>query len=330
MTQIILRLTLSSNSVGPFNVYTESIDTTPIRTEVTREELVAGLVIELEGSISGILHKVIVENVQEGCEDQVIEKEITVYSEQPDPSPTPTTTPTQTVTPTPTQSLVPTPSLSPGASPSVTPSVTVTPSISTSPSVTPSVTVTPSITPSQTPPPYGKGLLLIEPVSSGYQVNTALGELGIQYPNFFGFNSAFLPTDTNSLDMYMMLFSNDSVSGLEWYEVDIPLSGDRQYLFDEIQVPQGTIDGYAWYTLVIPDQYLGGGRMTEIESSTSSIDLNGGNTISLNNTLYDFGSVYYNGQIFQNDNYRFYSTWPGQALRLNNSTDLYFRGKTIS
>lgn len=129
----------------------------------------------------------------------------------------------------------------------------------------------------------------------------------------------------------MMLFSNGSISNLKWYEINIPLSGDRQYLFDEIQIPQNTIDGYAWYTFVIPDQYLGGGRMTEIENSTYSIEHNGGgNTISLNNTLYDFGSVYYNGGIFQSDSYRFYSTWPGQALRLNNSTDLYFRGKTIS
>ena len=49
MSQVIIRLTLSSNAVGPFDIHTGSTATVPIRTGVTRDQLVAGVVLDLPG-----------------------------------------------------------------------------------------------------------------------------------------------------------------------------------------------------------------------------------------------------------------------------------------
>jgi len=333
MTEVILRLTLSSNSVGPFNVYVDSIENTPIYTNATRDQLIAGLVISLQGSLSGITYKIIVENLQIGCENDTIIKEITVFDTTPDPTSTPTPTPTTslsqtptstpTSTVTPTKSLTPTPTKSPGASNTPTPT----------PTTTSTTTPTPSITPSSTPPPVGKALLLIEPISTGPEVNQALQDLGVTYPDFLGFSSPYMVKTLDSLEKYMLLYSNNIVDGLMWYELNIPLTGDRQYLFDEIRIPAGTVNEYAWYTFVIPDEYIGGGinRLTQIEFSRNGTYSSEEGEVTLESTLYNFGSVYYNGIEFENKNYRFYSTWANQALRLNNtSTDLYFRGKKIN
>jgi hypothetical protein len=166
---------------------------------------------------------------------------------------------------------------------------------------------------------------LVEPISLTSAVTEKLIELGITFPDFLGFNNSYVPTTTESLHMYMRLFGENLVPGLEWYPIFIPSSGDRQNLFDEIKINAGTINEKAWYTFVIPDESMDGYILTQIEKGTTS---SFGTTIHLESTLYNFGSVYYNGLTFANKNYRFYSTWFDQALRLDNtSEDLYFRGK---
>mgnify|MGYP000865751297 CR=1 FL=1 len=54
MSQVIIRLTLSSNAVGPFDIHTGSTATVPIRTGITRDQIVAGVVLDLPGSDAGI------------------------------------------------------------------------------------------------------------------------------------------------------------------------------------------------------------------------------------------------------------------------------------
>ena len=125
----IVRLSSTSNALGPFNVYIDSILTTPIYSAQTRTQMLNGVVVTFE------------------C-----------VTPTPTPTPTPTTaavTPTNTPTNTETPTVTPTNSATPGETPTQTPTPSITASQTQTP--TPSVTttqtatVTPSITASQTP-----------------------------------------------------------------------------------------------------------------------------------------------------------------------------------
>ena len=61
MTDLILRLTLDTNAVGPFSIYTGSTSTTALYTGVTRSELIAGYTIQLQGSNSGTTYTLIIQ-----------------------------------------------------------------------------------------------------------------------------------------------------------------------------------------------------------------------------------------------------------------------------
>jgi len=331
MTQVILRLTLSSNSIGPFNVYIDSLDTDPIHSGVSRDQLTAGLVLTLQGTTGGTIYKIIVENLQENCDNQTIIKEITVFDNTPEPTstqtPTPTqtnlpsVTPTQTPTITPSSTVTPTPSVSMGATPPPTSTLTA----------TPTNTLTPSITPTTSLPPVGKGYLLIEPVSLGDEVVEAMNNLGTEFPDFLGFNRLYSIDSEQSMVNYMMLYADNLVDGLLWYELNIPLTGPTAGLFDEIGIPAGTINEFAWFTFVIPPQLMGSSNsnLTIVELGNQPGNYN--TSLVTDSSVYNFGSAYYNGATFINNNYKFYTTWPDQGLRLNNSsTDLFFKGKKIN
>jgi len=94
MSQVIIRLTLSSNAVGPFSIYTASTATTPIKTGVTRDQIIAGVVLDLPGSVAGIQYLILVVNKQVGCNNETVSKQVVVYES----AVTPTVTPTLTVT----------------------------------------------------------------------------------------------------------------------------------------------------------------------------------------------------------------------------------------
>lgn len=79
MEQFIIRLTLDSNAVGPFNIYTGSTSTTPIKSNQTRDQIIAGVLIDLPGEPTGTQYTIFVENKQPGCEDQTISQRVTVF-----------------------------------------------------------------------------------------------------------------------------------------------------------------------------------------------------------------------------------------------------------
>jgi hypothetical protein len=78
MSQVILRLTLDTNAVGPFNIYTGSTATTPILSNKTRDQLVAGIPYDFPAEPDGTTYTLIFENLQPGCEDQTITKRFTL------------------------------------------------------------------------------------------------------------------------------------------------------------------------------------------------------------------------------------------------------------
>ena len=79
MAQVVLRLTLGTNAIGPFSIYTGSTSTTPILTNQTRDQLVAGVIVDLPATTGGTLYTLTFENNQPGCGDQTLSKQIIVY-----------------------------------------------------------------------------------------------------------------------------------------------------------------------------------------------------------------------------------------------------------
>jgi hypothetical protein len=141
MSQIILRLSLDSNAIGPFSIFTGSTSTEPILTGQTRDQLVSGVVLDVYAASSGTTYTFVIQNNEPGCEDNIVSKDITIYGPAETPTPTPTPTLTIELTPTLTPTLTETPTL--------TPTLTLTPTISETPTSTP--TETPTSTPTETP-----------------------------------------------------------------------------------------------------------------------------------------------------------------------------------
>jgi hypothetical protein len=46
-TNVIIRITSNTNAIGPFDIYVDSLDSTPIRTGVSRQEMLDGVVIQI-------------------------------------------------------------------------------------------------------------------------------------------------------------------------------------------------------------------------------------------------------------------------------------------
>ena len=115
----IVRITSSSNAIGPFSIF---IDSFLYQSGYTRTEMINGIVIQLGPCVT------------------------------PTPTPTPTVTPSS-VTPTPTPTYTPTPSETPTntPTPSFTPSPTGTPGATPTPTETPTPTQTNTETPTPTP-----------------------------------------------------------------------------------------------------------------------------------------------------------------------------------
>ena len=80
MAQFIIRLTLDSNAVGPFDIYTGSTSTTPIKTNQTRDQLIAGVLINLPGATFGTNYPIYIINTQDGCNDLVVSHNIVAYT----------------------------------------------------------------------------------------------------------------------------------------------------------------------------------------------------------------------------------------------------------
>jgi len=130
----IVRLTSTSNAIGPFNVYVDSILTTPIYSAQTRTEMLNGVVVTLD------------------CVTPTpsVTPPATTPTQTPSNSPTPSQTPsfspTQTSTPTPT----PTNTGTPGGTPTQTQTPTYTQTSTATQTPTPTQTPTYTQTPTQT------------------------------------------------------------------------------------------------------------------------------------------------------------------------------------
>jgi hypothetical protein len=80
MAQVIIRLTLSSNAIGPFDIHTGSTATSPIALNLTRDQLIYGQIVELDGSEEGTRYDLFIVSKETDC-GNVIEKEIIVFDD---------------------------------------------------------------------------------------------------------------------------------------------------------------------------------------------------------------------------------------------------------
>lgn len=125
----IVRITPSTNALGPFNVYLDTIAPANILYSAqTRTQMLNGVTVQLGPCVTPT-------------------PSITPSPQTPTPTPTPSITPTQTETP----GLTPTPTETPTSSP--TPTQTPTTSETNTPTPTPTLTESPTNTPTNTPTP---------------------------------------------------------------------------------------------------------------------------------------------------------------------------------
>jgi hypothetical protein len=81
MAQVIIRLTLSSNAIGPFDIHTGSTETVPIASNLSRDQLIYGNSVNLDGSEEGTSYTLYIVSKESEC-GNVISKQIIVYDDE--------------------------------------------------------------------------------------------------------------------------------------------------------------------------------------------------------------------------------------------------------
>ena len=265
----------------------------------------------------------------------------------PTPTPTitrtPTTTPTPTVTPTVTPSFnpcppgppSPTPTKTTTQTPTNTPTVTPTPGASRTPTPTPTMTKTPT----PTPTPVYFAYLFIEPVSGSTNIGQWMYNNG---RNFFGFTNYSQPTQNQAafnIDMNTYVNFSGWTSGLfpSLIQQTVPqVSGGEDsfnnaivaYNFLTTEIPSNYVNGFGWYTWMIPVSLTNNERQTIIDINTSNSPnlMTGVGTESTIST-YTFT---YTGTTIPPTTYRVYTTYPNTIFKIIDTQNIYMRGNTIT
>lgn len=315
MSQVILRLSLDSNAIGPFSIYTGSTSTQPLLTGQTRDQLVAGVVINLDAAVTGTTYTLIFQNNQPGCDQNTVSKQITVYGPDISPSPTPSVTPT--ITPTP--SITASPGSSPQPSPSLTP------------------------TPTTTPNANNIAYLFIEPQNNSSDIGGYMYYNYSAFTDFFGFTNLSSPDFSNQVQFEIDMNYYIDYSG--WTDSTLPLirtqsvpqsSGGEdsfgniivEFNFTTHEIPAGTVNGSGWYTWIIPTSATNGMIQTIIDLSING-NPNSFITFGTDASLYQH-EFEYTGTNIPSGNYKVYSSFVDPAFYIANSQDIYFKGGEVT
>lgn len=311
MSQVILRLSLDSNAIGPFSIYTGSTSTQPLLTGQTRDQLVAGVVINLDAAVTGTTYTLIFQNNQPNCDQNTVSKQITVYGNDNTPTPTPTQTPTPTVTP----------NLSPSGTPTQTP------------------------TPTSTPPPAGNNIayLFIEPQNNSSDIGGYMYNNYSAFTDFFGFTNLSSPDFSSQAQFEIDMNYYIDYSG--WTDSTLPLIRTQsvpqssggvdsfgntivEFNFTTHEIPAGTVNGSGWYTWIIPTSATNGMIQTIIDLSING-NPNSFITFGTDASLYQH-EFEYTGTNIPSGNYRVYSSFVDPAFYIANSQDIYFKGGQVT
>jgi hypothetical protein len=269
----------------------------------------------------------------------------------PLPTQTPTPTPTQTPTLTPTSTLTPTPTLTPTFNPcppipptrtptltqTPTPTQTVTSTPGASPTQTP--TPTPTKTPTPTPTPVYFAYLFIEPISGSTNIGQWMYDSG---RNFFGFTNYSQPTQDQSefnTDLNTYVDFSGWTSGLfpSLIQQTVPqVSGGEDqynnvivaYNFLTTKIPSGYVNGFGWYTWMIPVSLTNNERQTIIDLNTNN-NPNLMTGVGTEQTINSY-TFTYTGTTIPPTTYRVYTTYPNTIFKIIDTQNIYMRGNTIT
>lgn len=246
---------------------------------------------------------------------------------------TPTITPTYTSTPTQT----PTPSVTTGLTPTPTETVNQTPTPTQTPTITPTNTLTPTITPSPTQVLFA--YLFIEPFSG----STSIGQwMFDNNRNFFGFTNSSQPTQQQTefnIDMNTYVdfsgWTNGEFPSLIQQTVPQTNGGVDQfnnsivaYNFLTTKIPSNYVEGFCWYTWIIPISLTNYERQVLIDINTNN-NANLLTQVGTEPTINSF-TFTYTGNTIPTMTYRVYTTYPNNIFRINNTQNIYMRGNTIA
>jgi hypothetical protein len=313
MSQVILRLSLDSNAIGPFSIYTGSTSTQPLLTGQTRDQLVAGVVINLDAAVTGTTYTLIFQNNQPNCDQNTVSKQITVYGNDNTPTPTPTQTPTPTVTP------------------------------NLSPSETPTQTPTPTPTPTSGASANNIAYLFIEPQNNSSDIGGYMYNNYSAFTDFFGFTNLSSPDFSSQAQFEIDMNYYIDYSG--WTDSTLPLIRTQsvpqssggvdsfgntivEFNFTTHEIPAGTVNGSGWYTWIIPTSATNGMIQTIIDLSING-NPNSFITFGTDASLYQH-EFEYTGTNIPSGNYRVYSSFVDPAFYIANSQDIYFKGGQVT
>ena len=313
MSQVILRLSLDSNAIGPFSIYTGSTSTQPLLTGQTRDQLVAGVVINLDAAVTGTTYTLIFQNNQPNCDQNTVSKQITVYGNDNTPTPTPTQTPTPTVTP------------------------------NLSPSGTPTQTPTPTPTPTSGASANNIAYLFIEPPNNSSDIGGYMYNNYSAFTDFFGFTNLSSPDFSSQAQFEIDMNYYIDYSG--WTDSTLPLIRTQsvpqssggvdsfgntivEFNFTTHEIPAGTVNGSGWYTWIIPTSATNGMIQTIIDLSING-NPNSFITFGTDASLYQH-EFEYTGTNIPSGNYRVYSSFVDPAFYIANSQDIYFKGGQVT
>ena len=261
----------------------------------------------------------------------------------PTPTPTvtttPTTTPTPTVTPTVTPTFNPCPPIPPTRTP--TPTKTSTPTVTPTPgaSQTPTPTQTPTKTPTPTPTPVYFAYLFIEPVSGSEDIGQWMYDSG---RNFFGFTNYSQPaqdqTDFN-IDMNTYVDFSGWTSGLfpPLIQQTVPQTSGGEdsfnnaivaYNFLTTEIPNNYVNGFGWYTWMIPVSLTNNERQIMIDINTSN-NPNLMTGVGTEQTINSY-TFTYSGTTIPQTTYKVYTTYPNTIFKITDTQNIYMRGNTIA
>jgi hypothetical protein len=248
----IVRITQSTNALGPFNVYLDTVSLPNILYSAqTRTQMLNGVTVQLGPCVTPT-------------------PSVTPSSETPTPTPTPTLTPTQTETPglsptptqtptqteTPTSTPTPTPTETPTETPTntptptqtATPGETPTPTPSETPTNTPTPTETPTSTPTPTPTATESIIIISVLLQDGEELLLQDGSpLLIQQPGVpYSINSGVVSIDCNPVTLTQTVYalSSDWNSISRFYTdagLSQPFNGSNLYYLNDTS---GTTGGY--------------------------------------------------------------------------------------
>jgi hypothetical protein len=261
----------------------------------------------------------------------------------PTPTPTvtttPTRTPTPTVTPTVTPSFNPCPPIPPTRTP--TPTKTTTPTVTPTPgaSQTPTPTQTMTKTPTPTPTPVYFAYLFIEPVSGSTNIGQWMYDSG---RNFFGFTNYSQPTQNQAafnIDMNTYVNFSGWTNGLfpPLIQQTVPQTSGGEdsfnnaivaYNFLTTEIPNNYVNGFGWYTWMIPVSLTNNERQTIIDINTSN-NPNLMTGVGTENTINSY-TFTYTGTTIPPTTYRVYTTYPNTIFKIIDTQNIYMRGNTIT